>query len=98
VTVAGSPQSEISCPGDWDPACSASHLTFEATNGGLWKGTFHVPAGTYEYKVAIDDSWDVNYGTGGARDGANITISLPATTSVTFVWDQVSHIVTHTTN
>jgi alpha-amylase len=98
VTVAGSLQSEIGCPGDWDPACSASHLTFEATNGGLWKVTFQIPAGTYEYKVAIDDSWAVNYGAGGARNGANITISLAGTTSVTFVWDQVSHIVTHTTN
>ena len=98
VTVAGSLQSEIGCAGDWDPACSASHLTFKATNGGLWEGTFQIPAGTWDYKVAIDDSWAVNYGAGGARDGANITISLPATTSVTFVWDQVSHIVTHTTN
>jgi alpha-amylase len=98
VTVAGSLQSEVGCSDDWLPDCAASHLTFTATNGGVWEATFEIPAGNYEYKVAIDDSWAVNYGAGGARDGANITLSLPTATNVTFVWDQVSHIVTHTTN
>jgi alpha-amylase len=96
VTVAGSLQSEIGCPTDWDPACATSHLTFNTSNG-LWVGTFEVPQGSYFYKVAINNSWDVNYGAGGAAGGADIPISIPAgTTSVTFVWDQVSHIVTHT--
>jgi alpha-amylase len=96
VTVAGSLQSEIGCATDWDPACAASHLTFN-TNNGLWEGTFQIPGGDYEYKVTIGDSWDVNYGAGGARDGANIAITVPPDGStVTFVWDQVSHVVTHT--
>ena len=77
VTVAGSLQSEIGCPGDWDPACAASHLTFDTTDG-LWKGTLTLPAGDYEWKVAINDSWDVNYGAGGAAGGSNISLSLPA--------------------
>jgi alpha-amylase len=98
VTVAGSLQSEIGCAGDWDPACAASHLTFD-TDDGLWKGTFTLPPGNYEYKVAINDSWDVNYGAGGAAGGSNIPLTVPTgTTSVTFVWDQVSHVVTHTLN
>ncbi|HET9779574.1 MAG TPA: alpha-amylase family glycosyl hydrolase [Propionibacteriaceae bacterium] len=97
VTVAGSLQSEIGCPEDWLPNCAASHLTFKATNGGVWEGTFPLPAGTYEYKVAIDDSWAVNYGAGGARDGANMMLDLSSPTNVTFVWDQLSHIVTHKT-
>lgn len=47
--------------------------------------------------MAIDDSWDVNYRAGGAAGGSNIPIAVPAGgASVTFVWDQVSHIVTHT--
>jgi hypothetical protein len=74
VTVAGSLQSEIGCPGDWDPACSASHLTFNPDNG-LWEGTFQIPAGQYDYKVAIDDSWDINYGAGGAA-GARLQYHL----------------------
>jgi alpha-amylase len=98
VTVAGSLQSEMGCPQDWQPACAASHLTFNRNNG-LWEGTVQIPAGTYEYKVAIDDSWDVNYGAGGAAGGSNITFTIPeSTTSVTFVWNQVTHIVTHKLN
>jgi alpha-amylase len=98
VTVAGSLQSEMGCPTDWDPACATSHLTFN-TNNGLWEGTFRVLGGDYFYKVAINDSWAINYGAGGAAGGADIPISIPAgTSSVTFVWDQVSHIVTHKLN
>jgi glycosidase len=97
VTVAGSLQSEIGCPADWDPACASSHLTFD-TNDGLWKGTFPIAAGSYEYKVAIDDSWDVNYGAGGAAGGSNLAITVPAGATVTFIWDQVTHVVTHKIN
>jgi alpha-amylase len=97
VTVAGSLQSEIGCPGDWDPACAASHLTFD-TSDGLWKATFTVPAGEYAWKVAINDSWDVNYGAGGAAGGSDIPLSLDIESEVTFVWDQVSHIPTATVN
>jgi alpha-amylase len=96
VTVAGNLQNEIGCTSDWDPACAASHLTFD-TSDGLWKGTFQLPAGSYEWKVAINDSWDVNYGAGGAAGGSNIPITVPAGgASVTFVWDQVSKVPAHT--
>jgi len=92
VTVAGSVQSEIGCPGDWDPACNVSDLTFD-TSDGLWKGTWLIPEGQYEWKVAVNDSWDVNYGAGGAAGGGNVPLSVPAGgASVTFLWDQISHI------
>ena len=45
-----------------------SHLTFN-TNNGLWEGTFEITPGDYVYKVAINNSWDVNYGAGGAAGG-----------------------------
>jgi hypothetical protein len=65
----------------------------------LWEGTFHISEGGYEYKVAIGNSWDVNYGAGSAAGGSNIPISIPSgTSSVTFVWDQASHVVTHALN
>lgn len=68
VTIAGSLQSEIGCLTDWDPACVASHLTFQPVEPtGLWRGTFTLPAGEYEYKVAMNDAWTVNYGAGGAE-------------------------------
>ena len=29
VTLAGSLQSELGCPGDWQPECSATHLNYD---------------------------------------------------------------------
>jgi len=55
VTVAGSLQSEAGCTGDWDPACAATHLAYDATDD-VWQGTFSLPAGSYEYKAALNDS------------------------------------------
>ncbi len=92
VTVAGSLQDEIGCPGDWQPDCAASHLGFDSSDG-RWHGTFTLPAGDYEWKVAIDDSWAVNYGAGGAAGGGNLTLSVPTGGgSYVFTWDQVSHV------
>ncbi|MFC6345396.1 hypothetical protein ACFP8W_25655, partial [Nocardioides hankookensis] len=48
VTVAGSLQSELGCPGDWQPDCAATHLAFD-TSDGLWHATFALPAGSYEW-------------------------------------------------
>ena len=92
ATVAGSLQSEMGCPGDWDPACAASHLAFDRTDG-QWHGTFTLPEGSYAWKVAIDDSWTVNYGAGGAAGGENLTLDVPAGGgSYTFTWNQVTHV------
>jgi alpha-amylase len=91
VTVAGSLQSEMGCSADWDPACDASDLTFDTTDG-MWRRTFTLPAGEYAWKVAINNSWDINYGAGGAAGGSDIPLTLTSTSSVTFVWDQVTHV------
>jgi alpha-amylase len=92
VTVAGDLQSEIGCPGDWDPACAASHLAFDDRDG-QWHGTFRLPAGTYQWKVAINDAWTENYGEGGASGGSNLTLNVPAGgATYRFTWNQVSHV------
>jgi glycosidase len=95
VTVPGSFDSEIGCPSDWMPDCAAAHLAKDSGDG-LWKGTFTIPAGTWEYKIAINDSWDVNYGADGVRNGGNITYKAGTTRAVTFVYDPASHLVTTT--
>src|SRR5690606_9347259 len=87
VTVPGSHNAAMGCAGDWAPACEAAKLTRRAD--GVYEGTFDVPAGTYEYKVAINGSWTVNYGVGGAPDGPNATYTT-AGGPVTFYWDPVS--------
>jgi hypothetical protein len=39
-------------------------------------GTWALPAGTYEYKAALDNNWNVNYGLHAQQDGANIPLTL----------------------
>jgi hypothetical protein len=52
VTIAGSLQSELGCPGDWNPACGATHLAYDASDD-VWRGSFNIPIGSYEYKAAL---------------------------------------------
>ena len=93
VALVGSLQSELGCPGDWQPECVASELAYDATDT-VWQGAFSVPAGTYEYKVALNDSWDENYGANAQSGGANIALTLPNTTTVKFYYDHKSHWIT----
>lgn len=88
VTVPGNHNSEMGCAGDWTPDCEAARLTERPD--GVWAGTFDLPAGDYEYKVAINGSWTVNYGVGGVQDGSNAAYHH-AGGPVTFYWDPVSH-------
>ena len=53
------------------PDCAAAHLTYDANND-VWQGTFSLPAGNYEYKAALNDSWDENYGLHAVPGGSNI--------------------------
>ena len=76
VTIAGSLQSELGCPGDWQPDCAATHLAYDAGDD-VWQGTFSLPAGSYEYKAALNDAWDENYGLHAQPGGANIPLALP---------------------
>lgn len=97
VTVAGSLQSELGCAGDWDPSCTTTNLTFDA-NDGIWQGVFNVPAGNYEYKAPINNSWTENYGANATLNGANIGLNLPQATSVKFYYDHTTHWITDNKN
>ncbi|CAA9504525.1 MAG: GH13_13 / GH13_37 / GH13_32 / GH13 / GH13_ 14 / GH13_11 [uncultured Solirubrobacteraceae bacterium] len=92
VTLVGALQSELGCPGDWQPPCAATALQPVAGQPGVFRGTFDVPAGSWEYKVALNGSWDENYGGGGAPGGANITLSA-AGGPVTFTYDHATHVI-----
>ncbi len=97
VTIAGLLQSEIGCAGDWDPACAASHLTYDSSDD-VWQGSWTISAGSYEYKATINDSWNENYGLHAASGGANIPVALGADTSVKFYYDHKSHWITDNVN
>lgn len=93
VTVVGSFQSEVGCAGDWDPACWATHLTYDESDG-VWQGMFNIPAGSWEYRVALNDSWDESYGANANRNGANIYLNLSEPATVKFYYDHETHWIT----
>ena len=95
VGIPGSYQSEAGCGGDWDPACPATQLAYDA-NGDIWRNTFSItPAGAYEYKVALNGTWDVNYGLHAAQNGPNIPLATSTSPQgVTFFYDHKTHWVT----
>ena len=97
VTIAGSLQSESGCTGDWDPACAQTHLPYDASDD-VWQGTFALPAGSYDYKAALNDSWDENYGLNAVQDGSNIPLALAAPQAVKFYYDHKSHWATDSRN
>ncbi|NUO92842.1 MAG: pullulanase-type alpha-1,6-glucosidase [Dermatophilaceae bacterium] len=92
VSVPGSHNSEMGCPGDWQPDCAQAQLTLDPKDD-IWKGSATIPAGDYEYKAAINGSWDENYGVGGAPGGGNIGYKTPGG-SVDFFYDHRTHWVT----
>ena len=94
VTLVGSLQDELGCAADWDPGCAAT--TLESGGGTDHSRTFSVPAGSYEFKVALNGSWDLNYGAGGAKDGANIALVLQGPARLAFHFDDETHLITYT--
>nr|WP_246284465.1 pullulanase-type alpha-1,6-glucosidase [Nocardioides perillae] len=93
VSVPGSFNQEVGCPGDWQPDCDAVQLTRDAADD-VWKATLPVPAGTHEYKAAIDRSWTENYGAGGAPNGPNLSLTTGGSREVRFFYDHRTHHVT----
>ncbi|HET9915363.1 MAG TPA: alpha-amylase family glycosyl hydrolase, partial [Anaerolineales bacterium] len=88
-------QSELGCPGDWQPECLRSWLQDPDGDGTYSFVTAQLPAGNYEAKVALNESWDVNYGQGGAPGGANIPFNVPTDNAeVTFEYNSITHVLT----
>ena len=99
VTIAGSFQSELGCkdangtPVDWKPDCALTHLKFDPDDD-VWQGTFDLPAGNWEYKAALNDSWTESYG----GSGGNITLNLATPATVKFYYDHKTHWITSNRN
>ncbi len=89
VSVPGSLNSEMGCPGDWQPDCPQAQLTLDAKDS-IWKGTYTLPAGDYAYKAAINKSWDENYGQGAVPGGPDIPLTATGA-PVTFYYDHATH-------
>jgi arabinogalactan oligomer / maltooligosaccharide transport system substrate-binding protein len=96
VGVPGDLQDEAGCAADWDPACAETLMTNQGD--GIFTLTITLPAGDYEYKVAMNGGWDENYGVDGEANGANIMLSLGEDTEVTFVYDDNTNLIIDSVN
>jgi glycosidase len=95
ATVPGSFQSELGCSGDWDPGCLRSWLQDTDGDGTYTFQTNALPAGTYYAKAAINESWDENYGAGGAPGGSDIPFTVATNNApVTFSYNSSTHVLT----
>jgi glycosidase len=96
VTLVGTVQMAKGCAGNWDPACTSTHMVLG--DDGVFRISVDLPAGNYEYKVALNDGWTENYGKNAASNGANITLNLSQPTTVKFYYDPNSHWITDNFN
>ena len=92
VGLPGSYQAAVGCDGDWLPSCSVTFM--EGGEDGLYTLTLDIPAGEYEFKVAMNGAWDENYGADGVRDGDNLALVLEEDSTVTFSYDDNTNVVT----
>ena len=96
ATVPGDFQHTIGCSGDWDPGCLRTWLE-DPHGSGTYSFTATIPPGNYQCKVAINESWDENYGLGGVPNGPNIPFTVQGVSAnVTFTYNPGTHVLTIT--
>ena len=96
VTLVGDLQKAVGCANDWDPTCTTSYLAYNAEDD-VWQQTFTPAAASYNYKAALNNAWDENYGAGAAKDGPNIALTADGS-PIKFYYDHKSHWITSSRN
>ncbi|WDF33981.1 glycosidase [Arthrobacter agilis] len=72
--------------GHWSTSLRELQLVWEPTEN-RWKVTLQMPAGTYQFKIVVNGSWDENYGRYGVGDGENHELHLLSDSAVTVRFD-----------
>lgn len=70
VAVAGDFNILLGAPANWAPQYDESQMELDLVDQ-LWKLAADIPAGSYNFKIALNRSWDENYGQFGTFDGPN---------------------------
>lgn len=91
VTLVGSLQYELGCPTDWDPACVRTRMINDGTGTYVFT-TDALPPADYAFKVALDNSWDENYGAGGVAGGPDLAVTVTEGQTLTFTWDSATKV------
>ena len=92
VTLMGDLMSELGCPGDWDESCDKTDLP-RVGDSTVFARVFQVPAGSYQFKVRLNGSWNENYGdsAGTYGLGGNIPLPLGHAARLRFSYDHATH-------
>jgi len=91
IVLVGSLQNELGAASDWAPSDMTTRLkAIDGTNYYFYVGK--LPAGQYEYKVAMNGSWDLsygqfNYGSATYANGNNFSIDNPTEQDVLFLFN-----------
>ena len=92
VAIAGDFNVLLGAPANWAPQYDESQMKLDAVDQ-LWKLTTDLPAGHYSFKIALNRTWDENYGAFGAFDGANHELHHPGG-RITFNYDHRTRDIT----
>ncbi|MEW1820853.1 glycosidase [Arthrobacter sp. NPDC080031] len=89
VAIAGDFNTILGAPEDWAPQYEEVQMKFNSRRK-VWTLAATLPAGFYTYKIALNRSWDENYGAFGVRDGANHELHHDGG-KITFTYDHATH-------
>lgn len=93
LVLPGTFQKQLGCDADWVPDCDKTALTLDSASG-MWKATLNIAKGAYEYKVAANGAWDINFGKDGVANGDNLALVLTADAPVDFTFDPATNLLT----
>ena len=89
-TVAGSDTQALGT--SWSPSTTSNDMTFySGYKYYLLKTVTYTSSGNYEYKVAVNHSWNTSYGNNGGNDNASYSVSA-GTGFVCYAFDSNSHV------
>ena len=103
VNIPGTHQDELGCPGEWQPECPNTLLTYNEEDD-VWQGTYEIQPDNDDdgngprYKVALNGTWDENYGAKAIAGGPDIPLVVTEPTQVKFYYDHKTHWVTDNFN
>ncbi|MEZ4561361.1 MAG: SpaA isopeptide-forming pilin-related protein [Thermomicrobiales bacterium] len=87
VSLAGSFQTALGCPGDFDPTCPQTEL--HDNGDGIWSTVLPVPPGNYAFRVVARSDSDRSLGQGGDPNGPDLQVNVPdGAAGVYFAYDQ----------
>ncbi|HEU0245356.1 MAG TPA: alpha-amylase family glycosyl hydrolase [Candidatus Limnocylindrales bacterium] len=91
-TVPGNLDDELGCGGDWAPDCLRTFMSDVDGDGVFTFVTTDLPVGSYEFKIATNESWsNPNYGDGGGPDNVAFTVAQAGST-VTVSFDTATKV------